>query len=216
MNLGWRGNFPFRVMHIRAAKPIALATLTGGVRCVAGDEIAQRVVERRAQPDRWRTLAFATFGFGWCGIAQYAIYSKLIPAAARSITRAGLWKAGWPTELAIETLCTNVALYYPVFYFVHASVRAKSLVPPGQVYDKWRANILEDALSCASFWVPANAINFKFVPVSYRASYINFVGVVWLIILSRMRGNDGEGTVPASKRKGIDKIPRRHMFADDQ
>ena len=204
-------------MHLRFARPIALATLTGGLRCVAGDEIAQRVVERRAQPDRWRTLAFAAFGLGWCGVAQYAIYSKLLPAAARTITRAGLWKAGWPTELAIESLCTNVLLYYPAFYFAHACARAKSVVPPAQVYDRWKENILEDTLSCASFWVPANAINFKFVPVNYRASYINFVGVAWLVILSRMRGQDGEViTAPARRREDVDPMLRRHMPADDQ
>ena len=184
---------------------------------MAGDEIAQRVVERREQPDRCRTLAFAAFGLGWCGFAQYLIYSKLLPAAAQAITRAGLWKAGWATELAIESFCTNVVLYYPAFYFAHACARAKSVVPPTQVYDRWKENILEDTLSCASFWVPANAINFKFVPVNYRASYINFVGVAWLVILSRMRGQDGEITAPArSSDDDVNPMIRQHMPADDK
>ena len=201
------------------ARPIVLATLTGGARCLIGDEIAQRVVERREKIDRTRSLAFAAFGFGWCGAAQYVIYSKFLPFVSSMICRSIGWKAKvkWPVELFLENVGTNVFLYYPVFYFTHACIRSQSVPSPEMVFEKWKSNVVEDAVSCASFWVPANAINFKYVPVLYRASYINFVGVAWLVILSWMRGSDGENKEPARDREDVDPLLRRHtVFVENE
>ena len=67
-----------------------------------GDEIAQRVVEGKSQPDRARTAGFAVFGLAWCGFAQYGVYSKMLPWVRQFVRRKGWWDATWRTELVSE------------------------------------------------------------------------------------------------------------------
>lgn len=105
--------------------PISLAVASGGARCMIGDEITQRVVEKRSEPNRWRTLTFAAFGFFWCGLAQYGTYSKLLPACKNFIRSRGLWNATWRTEIVLENVLHNPFLYYPCFYATQSIVQGQ-------------------------------------------------------------------------------------------
>jgi hypothetical protein len=102
-------------------------------------ETLQRFIEKREQPDRRRTAVFVAFGLGWCGFANYGVYSKLLPGISAAIRHRGWWNATWRTELVVDTLLTTPLLYYPVFYTCHAIVHSD--VDPATLCDKWRRNV---------------------------------------------------------------------------
>ena len=58
--------------------------------------------------------------------------------------------------------------------------------------DMWKTNIVEDAKVAACFWLPVQTFNFKFVPLHLRIPYLGVAGLVWVGMISALRGGGAE------------------------
>jgi hypothetical protein len=84
-------------------------------------------------------------------------------------------------------------IYYPSFYLAQEVITAKNHCRKFQAefaFEKWRTNVVVDIAACSAFWIPANGLNFLFVPIHWRVPYIAVVGLGWLSALSWLRGNN--------------------------
>lgn len=172
-----------------ARRPIAFASLCTTAKAAVCDIIAQQYVEQRKELDRTRVAAFAGFGWLYCGVMQYHIYSVAYPwGAALLKLRRGSEVLG---SLAVDLTIHFPLIYYPVFYCVQDVVDAcearRSLDLVG-VFSRWWKNMQDDMTACCAFWFPMNAVNFYTVPNHLRVPFIATAGFGWLVILSTMRG----------------------------
>jgi hypothetical protein len=53
-----------------------------------------------------------------------------------------------------------------------------------EAFAKWQRDVLGVMYASFFLWMPAQVINFYFMPVYLRVPYINVVGAVWVVWLS--------------------------------
>ena len=175
--------------------PLSFAVGISTAKAALSDEFAQRVVEGRRGDalDRTRTMVFTAFGCTYCGCAQYAIYSRLYPWLVGSF-RSNSVKAS--LTLLVDMTIQIPFVYFPSFYAAQEVVEALCHdrdISVSTATQKWRANLLTDMAACSMFWIPANGVNFYFLPAHWRVPYIAVVGFVWLAGLSWYRGDYDSG-----------------------
>jgi protein Mpv17 len=81
---------------------------------------------------------------------------------------------------------------------------------PQQCTNELSAKYLFLYLSDIIFWVPAQAINFKYVPAKYRVAYVSAATVVWNIFLCYHRNNDIQAILLKPKEKQANHVPHLH------
>ena len=59
---------------------------------------------------------------------------------------------------------------------------------------KYKENIVKDWCYCAALWLPLNYINFKYVPTHWRLPFVSGTGLIWVGILSFVRGDECDTT----------------------
>lgn len=76
-------------------------------------------------------------------------------------------------------------LYFPFFYGLKAFVEGK---PMKSAAEKYKREIKDSCLALWKIWVPAQLINFAFVPRHLRIPYVAAVSFGWTVVLSTMQG----------------------------
>ena len=66
--------------------------------------------------------------------------------------------------------CSHPFIYFPTFYTVK-SVVERQAHPLEHAYNKWRNEIWESCKALWTLWVPAQIINFAFVPRHFRVPF---------------------------------------------
>ena len=76
-------------------------------------------------------------------------------------------------------------LYFPAFCFTMKMVEGVELsqVIP-ETFAKWQRDVLGVMYASCFLWLPAQIVNFYFMPVYLRVPYINTIGAVWVVWLS--------------------------------
>ena len=173
------------------SRPLSFGVAISTCKASGADLFAQRVLEGRPahEVDQTRVAIFAAFGMGYCGVTQHFVYAVAHPRMAAAI---GLpWPWGELVQLMVDQGLQVPFIYYPAFYATNSmidSVTSGKRLDLNDVLGTWRQHVVNDIGACAAFWVPANGVNFLFVPTHWRVPYIAVTGFGWLCYLSSTRG----------------------------
>lgn len=192
----------FGQWYLATAKkhPFPTAFFTSGIKTSLADIIAQKVVEKKEDFDWTRHAAFVTFGFAYLGSVQYYLYNIKFVQWCGGIT-AQVGHAGVaPLKTFMDQAIHHPFMYFPTFYTVKSLVERQPH-PLEHAYNKWRNEIWDSCKALWTLWVPAQVINFAFVPRYLRVPFAAGVSFLWCIILSTMQGKyDAEGAKPEGKK----------------
>ncbi|GAB4824103.1 hypothetical protein N2152v2_011149 [Parachlorella kessleri] len=167
------------------AHPFTTGVITTGLKTSAADFFAQKVIEGRKEIDWTRHAVFVTFGFAYLGGFQYYLYNVKFTQWCGAITQTFGHRATAPIKTAIDQFIHHPLLYFPTFFAMKAVVSGK---PLSTAADKYRAEIWDSLKALWSVWVPAQLVNFAFVPRHLRVPYVAAVSFGWTVILSVMQG----------------------------
>ena len=90
-----------------------------------------------------------------------------------------------PLKVLLDQGLHHPLVYFPVFYSMKAFVEGK---PASTAWDKYRTEIRDSCVALWKIWVPAQAINFAFVPRHMRIPFVAAVSFGWTVVLSVMQG----------------------------
>jgi len=179
--------------NMAKAHPVATGVVTTGLKTSAADAFAQKVVEGREKMDWTRHAVFCTFGFAYLGGFQYWLYNVKFTQWCGPITARFGHKATAPIKVFIDQALHHPFIYFPTFFAMKAAVSGK---PLSSAVDKYKAEIWDSVKALWGVWVPAQLINFAFVPRHLRIPYVAAVSFGWTVILSVMQGKFDAAKVP--------------------
>lgn len=90
-----------------------------------------------------------------------------------------------PIKVFLDQAIHHPLLYFPFFYGLKAFVEGKPLASAAA---KYKAEAWESCTALWKVWVPAQLVNFAFVPRHLRIPYVAAVSFGWTVILSTMQG----------------------------
>lgn len=173
-------------------RPFAVGTVTTVVKTSAADAFAQLVLEDRsaADFDLKRHGLFCAFGLFYLGGFQYYLYNHLFVRWCAGITAAVGHKGAAPVKTFIDQAIHHPFAYFPAFYGLKGAVEGR---PLSSTWDRYRAELWDNCKALWTIWVPAQLVNFAFVPRHLRIPYVAGVSFAWTVVLSAMRGAAGRG-----------------------
>lgn len=167
------------------AHPFATGVLSTGLKTSAADIFAQKVIENRKDIDWTRHAVFCCFGFGYLGAFQYYLYNIKFTQWCGPLTKRFGHKMTAPIKVLIDQGIHHPFVYFPVFFSMKAVVSGQ---PLSTAVEKYRTEIWDSVKALWGVWVPAQILNFAFVPRHLRLPYVAAVSFGWTIILSVMQG----------------------------
>lgn len=199
------------VKKFAKAYPMSFAAGIATTKMTAADLFTQKVVESRVQIDWQRTAGFASFGFVQIGVIQYNVFSKVLPRLFPGATRLaghatigeklkdlGGIKSVVAMTLFHEFLVTPFEIF-PAFYIFHniCSDDVKTEDVFSTMLTEYQKNFWEDNKQSICLFIPANLVNFFFMPVHLRTPFATIFGLIWAVMLSATRG----GSKPEAELK---------------
>eukprot|EP00884_Botryococcus_braunii_P014528 jgi/Botrbrau1/23076/Bobra.0243s0017.1 len=167
------------------AHPLSTAIITTGLKTTAADLFAQKIVEGRKEVDWTRNTAFTLFGFAYLGGFQYWLYNvKFAELCGPLAARVG-HTAVAPIKTLLDQGVHHPLLYFPTFFSLKTVVEGK---PLSSAVTKYKEEIWESCLALWKIWVPAQIINFAFVPRHLRIPFVALVSFGWTVVFSLMQG----------------------------
>jgi len=175
---------------------VAFATVKTGL----ADVLMQLTTGVGDDYDWRRTGLFVVFGFGYMGLANYAFYYKgftrLFPyltEMSRQPFSIKLRDNRFLRQLfaanVVDNLVINPIIYWPIFYsfkeicFSDATDTRTITEMLTHVAGSYQNTWLNDNLSMAYFWVPANFLIYA-VPIHLRLPLNHVISAAWSFILS--------------------------------
>ena len=146
------------------------------------------------RPDLHRMGSFMAFVAFYSAGPGYLAYNVLYPR----------FLPGRPLVTAVlDAIVTCTVLYYPPFYVVSEGIQNGWTTRPASelvstALGRWQTNMGEDVAAMAAFWIPANYMNFRFVPLHLRMPVMSLVGAGWAAILSGLRGAEATSSSSSS------------------
>lgn len=182
--------------RIVVKQPFATAMFSSVSKCVASDVFVQIVVEERSANDLdWnRVLSFFVLGVTYVGAFQYRLYNYWL----KPLNDAWRPKYGLALSTGVVVMVDQVFvqpfLYLPTFLCIKiVSEGATRLVDvPREAFGRWIETGPDTMSALWAVWVPAQAINFAFVPKHLTIPWMNLVGTMWNGVLSYMYGAAAE------------------------
>ena len=153
--------------------PFASGVLLTTVKTSAADILVQKYIEQKEINIR-RNMLFSFFGFSYLGSWQYYLYNHLFEKHFKTPF----------AKVFVDQCIHHPFLYFPFFYGLKSIVYQK---PLESAYHEYKTNICQDILSCWSIWVPAQYINFKYMPIPYRIPFVCTISFLWTGFLSWKR-----------------------------
>lgn len=144
-----------------------------------------QVLERREEIDWSRHIAFSAFGIIYLGGFQYWLYNIKFSQLCAPLTARFGHAAVAPIKVFLDQGLHHPLLYFPFFYGLKAFVEGK---PMSSAVDKYKREIKDSCLALWKIWVPAQLVNFAFVPRHLRIPYVAAVSFGWTVVLSTMQG----------------------------
>lgn len=167
------------------ASPLLTGIITSGLKTSAADLFAQKVIEKKKEIDWTRHAVFCSFGFAYLGGFQYYLYNVKFTQWCGPLTQRFGHRGTAPIKVFIDQAIHHPFLYFPVFFSMKAVVSGK---PLSSAVEKYKSEIWESVQALWKVWVPAQMINFAFVPRHLRIPYVAAVSFGWTVILSVMQG----------------------------
>ena len=180
--LSWEGYNVFLVKH-----PLPTKALTSGVICGSGDAACQ-LIDRgestlHSNFDPTRTMRFTFLGTFLLAPVLHVWYGRL-----------GIWIPGSKFAPVLKRLALDQLIFAPVFIPTFMSslliLENGTNCTPELVIDRLRISWHSALFANWMIWVPANLVNFKFVPGTFQVLFANCVGFVWNAVLSFQASRD--------------------------
>nr|XP_002123172.1 PXMP2/4 family protein 2-like isoform X1 [Ciona intestinalis] len=150
-------------------RPVVTQVITAGTLTTSGDIIAQLIENRPTGYSFRRTAVMSCFGFCYFG--------PLVTVWLGFLKRLNL--------SVIRTVMLDQAVFAPLinggFVFLHPILSNKGTNEACRIFSENSWNVIR---SCWMLWIPAQLINFSFVPFKYRMIYIQVVALFWNAFLS--------------------------------
>jgi protein Mpv17 len=197
-----------RIGRYAEAHPLLFGAALSASKTTAADLAVQFGLEGKSitEWDAKRTAVFSVFGFGFMGIAQYFLIARL-PAyvfpssslyAAKTLAEKARDLVGTRNlilQVAWDQLVVMPTLFLPAYYTIKTLALSPEESASQRILDglkSWRSNIWEDINASWMIWVPAQLINFGFVPMHFRIPFVALVSTLYTAVLSYTRGQDPE------------------------
>ena len=171
--------------EVAKAHPLSTGVLTTGFKTSAADVFAQKVVERKDDFDWTRHAVFCTFGFAYLGAFQYWLYNIQFTKWCGPLTARFGHKAVAPIKVFIDQGLHHPFIYFPTFFSMKALVSGQ---PLSTAVHKYKTEIWDSLKALWGVWIPAQLVNFAFVPRHLRIPMVAGVSFGWTVILSVMQG----------------------------
>lgn len=165
--------------------PVTTGVITTGVKTSAADIFAQKFVEKKEDFDWTRHSIFCLFGFGYLGGFQFWLYNRKFVQWCGPITELVGHKGVAPVKTLMDQCIHHPFVYFPVFYSMKAMVEGGSL---SEAFHKYRTELFDNMTALWTIWIPAQLVNFAFVPRHLRIPYVAGVSFLWTVVLSVMQG----------------------------
>jgi len=171
----WKG-----YLRYLESNPILTKAITSGTLVGIGDSISQ-IIEKRSNPQQQyeinRTLRMSLLGFSFFGTSLHFWYKLLehyIPGKSFS------------------SICNKVVLdqtvYTMTFLFIFfTSIGFMEGKSWEQIRNKQEKVYWQTLKYNWYIWIPANIINYGFVPISLRVLFVSSVALVWNTMLSKIQ-----------------------------
>eukprot|EP00966_Prymnesium_polylepis_P233699 5405412-Prymnesium_polylepis.1 len=148
--------------------------------------------DSRPPLDRRRLGLFAAWG-AYYGVINYQVF-RLIS----HIRWGGPWR-GAVGMTAIDVFVHLPTLFYPQFYFAREVAFATEWPTSTRELrehaesglSKYRANFVSDIRTLVLVFVPIDMVMFRWLPLHWRTPFLGTVGLVFPLVLSKLRGAQG-------------------------
>lgn len=160
--------------HNLQINPLLTKSLTSGAICCAADIVCQTIEGTNVHEyDLMRIFRFSFLGSALVGPSLHYWYGFLY----RRIQGSSLM----PTvqRLALDQLLFAPA-FIPVFFSMNLLLEGRPEQIPSKLKNDWASAVLTNY----AVWVPAQFINFKFIPQLHQVLFSNIVGFFWNIYFS--------------------------------
>ena len=219
-----------------ARRPLVVKALTSGVLYGAGDALAQCIEMRTGASDRYdgarcvRAVAYggvfyppvahAHFEFlEWLVVARWQTPETWMPWVKMYFTRAAhdaqvpvLQCVSAPLKSLHRVCCRFLEQFVYWSYFsniyYHVVLGALQGLSLRRVRRRVRERLWDTLKAQWAFWVPAQLVNFRLVPVRHQLNFVLVVSLVWTTFLSltfppQSHGHARRGVTPAVDRSPV-------------
>lgn len=216
-------------MSVAQTWPILFGATVTSVKTFAADMTVQKTVENCATLDWKRVTVFASFGFVYMGVVQYFVYVRFMTGmlfrnapvfAAKSLRDKMKDPRGCAeviAQVALDQFVHMPFMFFPCYYLTKELVMGspeerakKGQTTAGATLEKWKANFMDDMKSSWVVWWPCNIINFGFMPMHMRISFMALCSFFFCMILSVMRGGSARNAPSEQASHLLDLIPQVH------
>lgn len=175
-------------------RPFATAMWSSVTKCVASDVFVQMAVEDRGagEIDWNRVLSFFVLGVTYVGAFQYKLYNHALKPLLAKWRRRGYGTAlSTGAVVAVDQALVQPFVYLPTFLCIKVVSEGETRLVdvPRAAFERWKRTGLDTMAALWMVWVPAQAINFVFVPKHLTIPWMNVVGTLWNGVLSYMHGD---------------------------
>lgn len=169
-------------------KPVLTKSITSGVIAFLGDIACQKYFTQEKEPkmDWKRTFKFTLLGTALVGPLLHYWYGFLVTKIPGTTAVSTLYRVAFD-QLLFAPFCI-----LPAFFSASMVLNGT----PEQIPDKLKADWFPTVIANFALWVPAQFINFKFMPPQYQVLFANVVGLFWNVYLSAATNKAVEAHAP--------------------
>jgi len=160
------------------AAPFSVAFATCALKGSASDALAQLQVEKKAELDVKRNLAFSLFSGAYLGIGQHFVYNVAFTRLFGSGTD---WRTALRKVIADSTVHVP-CIYLPLYYPFETVVLGKGGIEDG--LKRYAADAPAVLSTYWCMWPGVHALSFSVIPQELRISFVACVSFFWLVYLS--------------------------------
>eukprot|EP00878_Enallax_costatus_P004647 GHUV01004894.1.p1 GENE.GHUV01004894.1~~GHUV01004894.1.p1 ORF type:complete len:314 (+),score=67.32 GHUV01004894.1:89-1030(+) len=153
--------------------PLLIKAITAAVLSAVGNLICQVLVEKKEEVDLRRLSIFTGLGFVWVAPCLHLWYGRL----ATLVTATG------NTGAILRMACDQLG-FAPLFVGSMIAILTALDGKADQIVPELKSSLPSAIKANWMLWVPAQFINFRFVPVNYQVLFSNLVAVAWNVYFS--------------------------------
>jgi hypothetical protein len=178
-------------------KPVATKSITAGVIAFVADIMCQKLVKTEGKEndgiDWRRTFNFTLMQFALIGPSLHFWYGFLMtrfPGAALVNTL---------QRVVLDQFLFAPFFVIPVMFSAGALLNGKPETVVQKLEQDWKPTLLANW----AVWIPAQFINFRFVPAQFQVLFANLIGLGWNVYLSGTMAKE----LPAGDASSAEAVP---------
>lgn len=153
--------------------PLLIKAITAAVLSAVGNLICQVLIEKKEDIDLRRFSIFTGLGFIWVAPCLHFWYGKLNTL----VTATG-------NKGAILRMACDQLGFAPLFIGSMLAILTALDGKADQIVPELKSSLPSAIKANWMLWVPAQFVNFRFVPVPYQVLFSNLVAVAWNVYFS--------------------------------